>query len=178
VNASDGKPHRILLAAAAALALAGCGQDRLTVSDASPTPSLSCPPVDQEGASSACAKRSWEDRYEENHAFRDRIEITAAESEPWRRPAAELKGALERLYAKNKKPAPDAVTATAARALGVAPKEVAIKTSGYGVGVGETMIAVGEGRACVVATAGPRSVVVEVAGVTKEGGCLPSDGGH
>jgi hypothetical protein len=178
VNASDRKPHRILLVVAAALALAGCGEDRLTVGEASPTPSLSCPPAGYPEASSACVDQAEAAKYAENHAFRDRIEITAGDRERWRSPAAELKVALERLYAKDRKPASGAVAATAARALGVAPSEVAIKTSGYGVGVGETMVAAGEGRACVVATAGPKSVVVEVAGRTNEGGCLPSDGGH
>ena len=136
-------------------------------------PQAYCPLPEEQGPTpSPCIPFDWNQRVAENHAYRDRISITA-----------EQKGAAapraKALTAVLGGPADDGLGAAVAEALGVRPEQVELRRQGYGVPAHGVLVGGGEGRVCVNGEVdGAGHVEVEIVGRTLEGTCLPGEGGH
>ncbi|BFO16992.1 hypothetical protein SHKM778_33800 [Streptomyces sp. KM77-8] len=130
------------------------------------------PPRGAGTGSFPCVTFDWNRRVAENHAYRDRISITAEQREA----AAPRAKALTAVLGE---PADDGLDAAVAEALGVRPERIELRRQGYGVPAHGVLVGGGEGRVCVNGEVdGAGHVEVEIVGRTLEGTCLPGEGGH
>jgi hypothetical protein len=127
---------------------------------------------------SPCITTSETQRYAENHAYRRRLPITAAQTAQAAPHAAALLTALTKLAASGT--ADEAALRSAVvKALGLQANGAEIKGDMSEAPLRYVTVGGGEGRVCVTgAIDGTGKATTEVAGRTLEGTCLEGDGGH
>jgi hypothetical protein len=127
---------------------------------------------------SPCITTSETQRYAENHAYRQRVPITATQTAQAAPRAAALLTALTKLSAS--RTADEAALRSAVvKALGLTANGAEIKGTEAGAPLRYVEVGGGAGRVCVNgAIDGQGKATTEVVGRTLEGTCLEGDGGH
>jgi hypothetical protein len=127
---------------------------------------------------SPCITTSETQRYAENHAYRQRVPITATQTAQAAPRAAALLTALTKLSAS--RTADEAALRSAVvKALGLTANGAEIKGTEAGAPLRYVEVGGGAGRVCVNgAIDGQGKAATEVVGRTLEGTCLEGDGGH
>ncbi|MFI1422102.1 precorrin-3B C(17)-methyltransferase [Streptomyces sp. NPDC020731] len=144
----------------------------------SPEPQGYCPLPEERGPTpSPCIPFDWNQRLAENHAYRERITITAEQKEAAAPRAKALAAALGK--SADAGPTENGLRAAAADAIGVRPEALELRTKGFAVPDHGVLLGGGKGRVCVNGTVDATGHAdVEVVGRTVEGTCLPGEGGH
>ncbi|MFE4053411.1 precorrin-3B C(17)-methyltransferase [Streptomyces sp. YIM B13518] len=153
---------------------AGCADGKTSSSE----PQGYCPLPEERGpAPSPCITFDWNRRPAENHAYRERVTLTADQQEA-AAPRAKAPATALRKPA-DAEPTEDGLRAAAADAVGVRPERIEIRTRGFGVPDHGVLVGGGEDRVCLNGTVDAAGRVdVEVVGRTLDGMCLPGEGGH
>ncbi|MEX0173438.1 precorrin-3B C(17)-methyltransferase [Streptomyces sp. LMG1-1-1.1] len=122
-----------------------------------------------------CISQDPNEKYRENHAFQQEMEITEEQRAGARGEAEALVEALRGLEESKRADETD-VRAAAATALGLAPDRIEYRPEGRA----GSLVGGGHGKVCVIGRIDERGggATAEVTGRTLDGTCLPGLGGH
>ncbi|MFC7928011.1 precorrin-3B C(17)-methyltransferase [Streptomyces cinereoruber] len=173
----------LLFAVLASVLVAGCADpsdDPRASASGTPSggmrycPSPQEPPIDP---SVPCISQDPAQKYAENHAYRQEMEIGEEERAGAQGKADALAEALKGLVGK---PVGEVeVRAAAAAALGLEPADVEYRAGTPGKVLKDVVVGGGRGKVCVNGNIDSQgNATAEVAGRTMDGTCLPGLGGH
>ncbi|MDT0341838.1 hypothetical protein [Streptomyces litchfieldiae] len=162
-----------LLAALAVLLLAGCGEEAADDAAAPPSeaPASEAPTGEGAGDEVSGGESEFGERYSENHAFRDTLDLDPAEQRRGEEEAERARQALETLRTGGEF-GPEEVNGAL---TGLGYQADAVFTAAFG---DQVTFAVSLSPVCLEGIVGPAAVTVEAHGVYMEGGCREPAGGH